>query len=42
MVDIIVRRKFKVIGKMGEGLAREGPVWIPPLWKEANSNFALK
>ncbi|GLI10060.1 AraC family transcriptional regulator [Paenibacillus tyrfis] len=40
MVDIIVKRKFTVIGKMGEGLATEGSVWIPPLWKEANSKFA--
>ncbi|WP_235206637.1 GyrI-like domain-containing protein [Paenibacillus tyrfis] len=40
MVDIIVKRKFTVIGKMGEGLATEGAVWIPPLWKEANSKFA--
>jgi len=25
---------------MGKGLASEGPVWIPPLWNEANSRFA--
>lgn len=39
VVDIVVKRKFTVIGKMGEGLAAEGAVWIPPLWKEANRNF---
>ncbi|WP_235550993.1 GyrI-like domain-containing protein [Paenibacillus sp. Soil787] len=40
MVDIIEKQQFSVIGKMGEGLAIEGTKWIPPLWQEANSNFA--
>ena len=40
MVDIIEKQQFSVIGKLGKGLAIEGPKWIPPLWQEANSNFA--
>lgn len=40
MVEIIEKRQFSVIGKMGQGAAIEGPMWIPPLWQEANSNFA--
>lgn len=39
MVEIIEKRQFAVIGKMGQGSAIEGPKWIPPLWQEANSNF---
>lgn len=39
MVGIVEKQQFSVIGKMGKGLAIEGPMWIPPLWQEANSNF---
>jgi len=40
LVDITVKQQFTVIGKMGEGLVTEAPVWIPPLWEEANNRFA--
>lgn len=30
---------FTVIGKLGEGLAAEGPSWVPPLWEAANAHF---
>lgn len=39
VVEIVEKQQFSVIGKMGKGLANEGPKWIPPLWQEANSNF---
>lgn len=39
MVEIVEKEQFAVIGKMGKGLANEGPKWIPPLWQEANSSF---
>ncbi|MDP5276719.1 GyrI-like domain-containing protein [Chengkuizengella axinellae] len=38
-VKIIEKKSFTVIGKLGQGLAKEGPKWIPQLWQEANSNF---
>lgn len=38
-VIIVNKLSFSVIGKMGQGSAKEGPKWIPPLWKEANENF---
>ncbi len=40
MIEIVEKQQFLVIGKMGKGLAIEGPMWIPTLWQEANSNFA--
>lgn len=30
---------FTVIGKLGEGLAEDGPSWVPPLWQLANEHF---
>lgn len=39
VVAIVEKEQFSVIGKLGQGLANEGPKWIPPLWQEANSNF---
>jgi len=39
VVEIVEKQQFSVIGKMGKGLANEGPKWIPPLWQEANHNF---
>jgi len=41
MVEIIEKQPFSVIGKMGEGLSTESLNWIPPLWEEANGNFAV-
>ncbi|WP_409340326.1 GyrI-like domain-containing protein [Paenibacillus sp. MBLB4367] len=40
MVEIIEKKHFAVIGKLGKGIAIESSKWIPPLWQEANSNFA--
>ena len=39
-VDVIIKMSFAVIGKLGQGYSEKGVEWIPPLWKEANSNFA--
>lgn len=39
MVEILVKQRFSVIGKMGEGLSSESARWIPPLWQEANRSF---
>lgn len=38
-VRIEHKESFTVIGKLGQGLAIEGPMWIPTLWQEANYNF---
>jgi predicted transcriptional regulator YdeE len=38
-VRIELKESFTVIGKLGQGPAVEGPVWIPSLWQEANYNF---
>ncbi|MBJ6360096.1 hypothetical protein ACFOQM_02025 [Paenibacillus sp. GCM10012307] len=40
MIDIVVKSKFTVIGKLGQGLATEGSSWVPPLWEEANDKFS--
>lgn len=40
MFEIIEKQQFSVIGKMGEGKALESSKWIPPLWQDANNNFA--
>ena len=34
------KESFTVIGKLGQGLAAEGSMWIPVLWQEANYNFS--
>lgn len=39
-VDIIVKPQFTVIGQMGQGLASNSAIWIPPLWQEANGRFS--
>jgi predicted transcriptional regulator YdeE len=39
LIEIVEKQQFLVIGKMGKGLATEGPKWIPQLWQAANSNF---
>lgn len=39
-VDIIVKEQFTVIGQMGQGLATNSTIWIPPLWQEANRRFS--
>ncbi len=38
-VEIITKKSFSVIGKLGEGLSGEGAKWIQPLWHAANSKF---
>lgn len=40
MIEIIDKRQFSVIGKLGKGMAAEGTKWIPSLWQEANRNFS--
>jgi len=40
LVYLTIKREFTVIGMMGGGLVTDAPVWIPPLWEEANSRFA--
>lgn len=38
-IKLIEKQSFAVIGKLGQGMANEGPDWIPPLWQEANGSF---
>jgi predicted transcriptional regulator YdeE len=38
-VKIINKPSFCVAGKLGQGSSDSGPVWIKPLWEEANSKF---
>lgn len=38
-VRIEDKESFTVIGKLGQGLAVEGPKWIPALWQAANNGF---
>ncbi|WP_020616363.1 GyrI-like domain-containing protein [Paenibacillus daejeonensis] len=38
-VQIVDKISFTVIGKLGQGLAAEGPKWIPTLWQEAEHKF---
>lgn len=38
-VNIITKRTFSVIGKLGQGLSSEGVNWIQPIWEEANNSF---
>lgn len=38
-VTYIEKPSFTVIGKLGQGYAKESSIWLPPLWKAANDNF---
>lgn len=38
-VSFIEKKSFVVIGKLGQGFAKESFKWIPPLWQEGNSKF---
>ena len=38
-VDIVEKKSFAVIGKLGQGYADQGSQWIPPLWEATNKNF---
>lgn len=38
-IRIISKPAFCVIGKIGRGSSDSGPVWVKPLWDEANSKF---
>lgn len=40
VADIIIKERFSVIGKKGQGRSDSGFQWIPSLWKEANEHFA--
>jgi len=35
----VYKDAFAVIGKAGQGYADDMPLWIPPLWDDANANF---
>ena len=36
---LLDKESFTVIGKLGQGYAKDSGEWIPPLWKEANEHF---
>ena len=38
-IKLINKPSFCVIGKIGQGFSDSGPVWIKPLWDEANGKF---
>lgn len=38
-VNIITKKSFSVIGKLGQGAAGESVKWIQALWEDANNSF---
>lgn len=38
-VNIITKKSFSVIGKLGQGLASDSINWIQALWEDANNSF---
>jgi len=38
-ISLVEKPSFDVIGKVGQGYAKDSMEWVPPLWKAANENF---
>jgi len=38
-VTYVEKPSFAVIGKLGQGEAKESAAWLPPLWQAANGSF---
>jgi predicted transcriptional regulator YdeE len=38
-VEIMDKSSFSVIGKLGQGHAKDSLKWIPPIWQEANRDY---
>lgn len=39
-IELLEKKSFAVIGKLGQGYSDQGSVWIPPLWEAARKSFS--